>query len=112
MHTCLIYQTYNRAIITFYKRYKVLIEGIAAKIPVLVSNNEGPKEIIQNGGFVYYFEVGNPDDWAKNIFKVMTEYASGDVRQKTNLAYTYAKEHFDIRRTAAEYVSQYQGLVS
>jgi len=89
-----------------------IVEGMAAKIPVLVSSIEGPMEIIQSGKYGYYFGVGDAQDCAEKIVKVMSEYASGEARRKAEEAYTYALARFDIRRTAADYTRGYQECIA
>jgi glycosyltransferase involved in cell wall biosynthesis len=65
----------------------VIVEGMAAKIPVLVSNVEGPWEIIQHGKFGYSFEVGNPKDCAKKIIETMSEYEKPGFKQYIDNVY-------------------------
>ena len=88
-----------------------IVEGMAARIPVLVSNIEGPMEIIQNGKYGYLFEVGNPEDCGKKIIKIMSEYEKHGFKEKMDHAYRYALEHFDIKKTAADYIAHYQKLM-
>ena len=87
-----------------------IVEGMAAKIPVLVSNIEGPEEIIQHGKFGYFFEVGNPKDCAKKIIKIMSKYEKHGLKENIDHAYRYALEHFDVRETDADYIAHYQEL--
>lgn len=42
-----------------------VVEAMAAKVPVLVSANEGPLEIIDNGKYGFYFKNGDVEDCAK-----------------------------------------------
>jgi len=87
------------------------VEGMAAKIPVLTSNIEGPMEIIQNGKFGYFFEIGNPEDCAKKIVEIMVEYRKYGLEENIDRVYRYALERFDIKRTAADYIAHYQKLM-
>jgi len=89
-----------------------IVEGMAAKIPVLTSNIEGPMEIIQGGKFGYFFEVGNPEDCAEQIMKIMSGYGTEVFRQTISRAYKYAGEHFDIKKTAVDYIANYENLIS
>ncbi len=41
-----------------------------AKIPVLVSNIEGPLEIIENGKYGFYFKSGDVEDLTHKILKI------------------------------------------
>lgn len=85
-----------------------IVEGMAAKIPVLVTKIEGPWEIIQHGKFGNLFEVGNSKDCAKKIVKIMSEYEKHGFKENIDHAYRYALEHFDIKKTAADYIALYQ----
>ncbi|MFH1766729.1 MAG: glycosyltransferase [Patescibacteria group bacterium] len=88
-----------------------VVEGMAARIPVLVSNIDGPIEIIQHGKLGYLFEVGNPRDCGKQIINIMSEYEKQGLKEKVDLAYRYALEHFDVKQTAVDYITQYQKLM-
>ena len=46
-------------------------EAMAAKTPVLVSNIDGPMEIIDKGRYGYFFEVGNYRDCANQIIQII-----------------------------------------
>lgn len=48
-------------------------EGMAAGIPVLVSNVEGPMEIIRNGEYGYHFRCDDASDLADCMSKAATE---------------------------------------
>lgn len=87
-----------------------VVEGMAAKIPVLVSNIDGPMEIIQCGKFGYCFEVGNAEDCAKKITKIMSEYNKHGLEENIDRSYRYALEHFDIKKTATDYITHYKEL--
>jgi glycosyltransferase involved in cell wall biosynthesis len=84
-----------------------IVEGIAAKIPVLVSNIDGPLEIIKNGRYGYVFDKGNPHDCTNEIFEIIQEYNTKHMLNKINEAYLYAEREFDIRVTAKEYLKNY-----
>ncbi len=51
-----------------------VVEAMAAQIPVLVSNNEGPMEIIQHGKYGYFFENEDPTDCARCIREIYCHY--------------------------------------
>ncbi len=87
-----------------------VVEGMAARIPVLVSNIDGPAEIIQDGRYGYVFEVGNPEDCAKKIVEIMSEYKNDGLEENLDHAYRYALEHFDVKKTAADYIAHYMEL--
>lgn len=83
-----------------------LAEGMAAKLPVLVSNLPGPMEVIGNGRYGTFFISENIEDCANKIYEIFTNYnkyqdlASGD-------AYDFLKSNFDIKVTAKNYCDKY-----
>lgn len=82
-------------------------EGMAAKIPVLVSANEGPMEIIDNGKYGFYFKNGNVEDCANQIEKIMNFYDSVFIEE----AYEYVRENFSVVETAQKYIREYQKVL-
>lgn len=82
-------------------------EAIAAKIPVLVSKNDGPMEIIDNGNVGYYFENGDERECAAKIEEIMNTLDRGMVER----AYEYVLEHFNVERTAQNYIKEYRKLI-
>jgi len=53
---------------------------MAAKIPVLVSNVDGPMEVIDNGEYGYFFESKNAESLATLIEEVMSDYTNNIVK--------------------------------
>lgn len=49
-------------------------EGMAAGLPVLVSNNDGPYEIIAQGRYGYAFEQGSVEDCAKSLRNLLKDH--------------------------------------
>ncbi len=81
-------------------------EGMAAKISVLVSNVDGPMEIIDNGKYGYSFSSGNAEEIASKIISIMNT-SPNDIRNKIELAYEHVKNNFDISLTAKNYIENY-----
>lgn len=79
-------------------------EGMAARIPVLVSDNDGPMEVINKGQFGFFFEKGNAEDCAEQILAIMK---SANLDEMTNLAYNHAYTNFNVEKTAQEYLKLY-----
>jgi len=84
-----------------------VVEGMAAKIPVLVSANDGPMEIIDNGRFGFYFEKENEKDCAEKIIEIID---NTNIKELTENAYRYAFQNFDISKTAKEYLNLYENI--
>lgn len=82
-------------------------EGMASKVPVLVSDIEGPMEIINNGEFGYYFAVGDAEDCAKKIKEIMSVNNS-DLIEK---AYKHICDNYDIKVTAQKYIEEYKKIL-
>lgn len=83
-----------------------VVEAMAAKIPVLVSNVEGPMEVIQNGEYGFSFQSENVKDCENQIKKIIQEYHMEKVDDLSEKAFKYALESFDIKRTSAKYAEQ------
>lgn len=84
-------------------------EAMAAKVPVLVSNNEGPAEIIENGRFGYLFRSGDEEDCAKKIAYFLDGMADA---MKVEKAYERVLTMYNVKETAARYVSLYVSTLS
>lgn len=84
-----------------------VVEGMAAKIPVLVSDNDGPMEIIDNGKYGFHFKTADVNSCAKKIYEIINDYHSEKIKNKTDEAYDYAKENFNIQKTSLKYINNY-----
>jgi len=85
-----------------------VIEGFAAGLPVIASNIDGPKEImdILNAGLLV--KPGDPIDLAEKIEKVYESYVSGNILNSGFLVKDKKQlEIFDIRKTAQNYLENY-----
>lgn len=83
-----------------------VIEGLAAKVPVLSSNNDGPEEILEYGKYGFLFENGNVDDCYAQLKKIYTRYDS--FLPMLEKSFEYVKENFDISKTAKMYLDIYK----
>lgn len=83
-------------------------EAMAAKVPVLVSNIEGPMEIIQEGKYGYYFKTEDYDDLAIQLKDIIENY---DERRKiSEKAYQHCINNYTINLTAKEYIKNYYSI--
>ena len=87
-----------------------VVEAMAAKVPVLVSNIEGPMEVIENGKFGYFFEVGNPKDLSLQIDKIIKNYGENKFILNIEVARKRVIGKFDIKHTAQNYINSYQPI--
>lgn len=84
-----------------------VLEGMAARIPVLVSGIQGPMEIIGSGRYGLYFKEGDPRDCAEKIRTLIAQYDSAPVREMVDRAWNRVAQDFDIRVTAKRYCDGY-----
>lgn len=80
-------------------------EAIAAKLPVLVSNIDGPFEIINGGEFGMTFENEDVTDCADKIQKFIEQ---GRNSKQVEEAYQYVCENYDVSVTAQKYLEVYK----
>ncbi|HEX3048162.1 MAG TPA: glycosyltransferase [Bacillota bacterium] len=86
----------------------VILEAMAAGVPVIASNIDGPKELIEPGQNGLLFENENFEDLAEKIIycrEHITEMA--DISRR---AREYVKQ-FDISMMAKQYFALYRGLL-
>ena len=84
-----------------------VVEAMAARIPVLVSDVDGPMEIISDGQFGLYFRVGDARDCAERIRALIEEYNTTKTHEMIQRAWIRVNENFDIRVTAKKYYDEY-----
>jgi glycosyltransferase involved in cell wall biosynthesis len=84
-----------------------VVEAMAAKVPVIASNIEGPAEILEYGKFGIMFENDNYEDLAKQIENAMRLYNNRGIVKLIESAYNHCIINFDITRTAKEYCDSY-----
>lgn len=83
-------------------------EAMAAKVPVLVSENQGPLEIIDYGKYGYYFMNKNVEDCARKI-----EFFLNGLNDKSmvNMAYQRVLDLYNVKITAKSYLIKYNNLI-
>jgi len=89
-----------------------IIEGFAAGLPVIASNIEGPKEILDFLNVGLAVEAGNPKDLAGKIRQVYDDFVSGNLLN-TNYLIQDKKQltAFDIKTTVFCYVEHYKNII-
>lgn len=82
-------------------------EAMAAKVPVLVSANDGPMEIIENGKYGFWFRKEDAEHCCEQIRQIMLQ------REKLNTisdeAYQHVLKNFNIVNTVSLYLQAYTG---
>lgn len=84
-------------------------EAIAAKVPVLVSDIEGPMEIIDNGKYGMHFKNTDAENLADKLEIVLK---GGYDYNMIEPAYEYVKNHYDVSITARKYLEEYKKLIN
>lgn len=86
-----------------------VIEAMAAKVPVLVSDEfQGPIEIIGYGKYGFTFKNGDIEDCAMQISNIINDpYFDRNV----DSVFQYANDHFNVKGTALNYVCEYKRLL-
>lgn len=82
-------------------------EAMAAKVPVIVSDNEGPMEIIDGGKYGCYFENENARSLAVLLKHFIFEGADGE---KVEKAFRHVRRFYDVKRTAQQYLNEYMSV--
>lgn len=82
-------------------------EAMAAKIPVLVSENQGPLEIIDNGKYGYSFKNQDVDDCAEKLEMFLKHQNDCTMIDK---AYKHVIGAYNVKRTAQTYISKYKEI--
>jgi glycosyltransferase involved in cell wall biosynthesis len=88
-----------------------IVEGIAAGLPVLVSDVEGPREIIDGGRLGDSFRSGDSRDLAERIAELVRQSALPSFGQAMRVRTERANARFDVSLTAQRYLDQYGKLV-
>lgn len=84
-----------------------VVEGIAAGIPVIASDGGGPEEILGNGKYGWLFKNGDIGSLASVIISLISKMQQKTISEKSNAAYEYAIQHYDIINTAEKYLNEY-----
>jgi len=82
-------------------------EAMAAKVPVIASDIEGPAEILEYGKHGILFENNNYEELALRIEQAIQFYETGEIVKIISSAYNHCLSNFNIIRTAEEYCKAY-----
>lgn len=88
-----------------------VVEGMAAGLPVLVSDIEGPMEVIGHGRFGYFFHSEDVDDCARQILNIIHHSARPEFVSDRDTAERHAKATYDVAITAKEYLQDYSRVI-
>lgn len=88
----------------------VAVEGMAAKVPVLVANVDGLKEVAREGEMAYVFKPGDIEDLAAKVFQIIGMDKNEKI-ENCNRAFEYASAEYDLSRTSEEYIKGYKAFL-
>lgn len=80
-------------------------EAMAAKVPVLVSEGQGPAEVTCGNKYGYLFKNGDAEDLAQQIQAIMQN--KEQALQKAEAGCQYVRETYDVAVTARKYLENY-----
>ena len=83
-------------------------EAMAAEVPVLVTEGEGPAEITCNDKYGWTFRNGDIEDLANEIVNVQKHYVTA--MDKADDARQYVCSHYDVAITAKKYLEEYTNM--
>jgi len=84
-----------------------VIEAMAAGIPVLVSDVDGPMEIIREGEYGTYFTSGDDKDCAHKIQEIKEQTEKPEFREWIERTRVYVNQTFSISSTSSNYCESY-----
>lgn len=82
-------------------------EGIAAGLPVLVPDSDGPYEIIQCGKLGYTFRKGDAQSLADALFDIYEHYMERAERV-VDAAFEHVKANYSLNYMVEQYIKEYQ----
>ena len=82
-------------------------EAMGAKIPVLVSENEGPLAIIENGKYGFAFKNKSVDDCVMQLTNIIEHYPKQDFMES---AFKHVIKLYNVNITAQSYLDFYCNL--
>jgi len=89
-----------------------VVEGIAAGLPVVVSDTEGPREIVRDGALGWMFKSEDANDLAEVTIQVIGQSHRPGFQRLMHERIEAARSLFGVERTAAEYMQLYRLLAN
>lgn len=88
-----------------------VVEAMAAGVPVLVSDNEGPMELIDHGNYGYFFRTGDHLDCGEKIVRIIKDSGCEVFSMRRQKAADYAVRRFDVATTARRYLDECEKVI-
>ncbi len=89
-----------------------IVEGLAAGLPVLASNIDGPKEIIDAVEAGLLFENGDIVDCGNQLYKLLLMWEAGEVWSVMKTSIEQIEAKYSMTTCATKYVSAYQNVMN
>ena len=89
-----------------------IVEAMAANLPVLVSNIEGPMEVIEGGNLGWSFRDGDDADCSERILEIISSARSNEGWERIAQTRIRAMQKYDIRETARAYRGTYLEILN
>ena len=89
-----------------------IIEAMAANLPVLVSDIDGPMEVIEGGKLGWSFRSSDVEDCSAKILDIISCARTNDGRERISKARISAMQKYEIRETANAYKSAYLDILN
>lgn len=85
-------------------------EAMAAGVPVLVSEGQGPAEVTQGNRYGWLFANGDAEDVSRQIAFIKEHYS--EAMTKACEAKDYVRNMYDVSVTARSYLREYEKMLS
>jgi glycosyltransferase involved in cell wall biosynthesis len=89
-----------------------IVEAMAANLPVLVSDIEGPMEVIDMGNLGWSFRDGDDADCSAKIMNIISVAYSKEGQERISRTRISAAQKYEIRETADSYRSAYSDILN
>ncbi|MCH5308508.1 MAG: glycosyltransferase [Prevotella sp.] len=87
-----------------------IVEGVFAGLPVLVSDIDGPREVVQDGKYGYIFKSDSEHSLANQIEQISSK-SRNTLKEENERNVAYYKTHFNSCFMAETYLSVYRKLL-
>lgn len=84
-------------------------EAMAANLPVLVSEGQGPAEVTCGDMYGWMFKNGDASDLANQISYITTHYS--EAVRKASAAQLFVRDTYDVSVTARTYLTEYKNII-
>ncbi|UCV29979.1 glycosyltransferase family 4 protein [Ferribacterium limneticum] len=87
-------------------------EGMAAGIPVVVSDLPGPMEVIANGQHGYHFQSDSPEALARTLKAAASDIHGEKLMSRLSAARQFVIDEYDLSHTSESYLRVYEEVTN